>query len=122
MQEAPVREPVDDVERRLERAEERQRGPEEADAANDPERSRVVLDAVDQRDDALDRRARESVLELLDEEVGRLGAVREAEERERQEDEGHEREEREVRDHRREVGTPVFEELVYELAPADAHR
>src|SRR5262249_23952212 len=30
-------------------------------------------------------------------------------------------EEREVRDHRREVGAAIFEELVYELAPADPH-
>src|SRR5690349_20770898 len=45
----------------------------------------------------------------------------EAEEREREEDEGDERQEREVRDHRRKVGAAIGEELVYELAPTDAH-
>ena len=52
------------------------------------------------------------VLQLLDEEVGRLGAMSEAEEREREEDEGHEREQREVGDHRREMRAAVGEELV----------
>ena len=50
-----------------------------------------------------------------------LGAVCEAEEREREEDERHEREEREVGHHRREMGAAIFEELVHELAAANRH-
>ena len=69
VQEAAVRQAVDDVERRLERAEERQRRPEQADAADDPERRGVVLDAADERDDAVERRAGERALQLADEEV-----------------------------------------------------
>ena len=121
VQEAPVRQPVDDVERRLEGAEERQRRPEQEDAADDPERRSVVLHAADELDDAVVRGSREVVGQLLDEEGRRLGAVCEAEEREREEDEGHERQEREVRDHRREVGAAVGEELVHELAATDRH-
>src|SRR4029077_14201651 len=93
----------------------------QTDPADDPERRGVVLYPVDELDDLLDRRAGEHMLQLLDEEGVRLRAVREAEERERQEDEGYERQKREVRDHRGEVGAAILEELVHELAPTDAH-
>ena len=61
------------------------------------------------------------MLQLADEEVAGVGAMREAEQREREEDERHEREQREVGDHRREVGAAIGEELPDELAAADAH-
>ena len=61
------------------------------------------------------------MLQLLDEEVLRVGLVSEAEEREREEDERHEREEREVRDHRREMRAAIGEELVREVPASNRH-
>ena len=120
-QKAPVREAVNDVECRLQRAEERERRPEEPDASDDPERRGVVLHAPHELDDAVERCPRKGVLQFLDEEVRRLGAMGEAEEREREKDERHEREKREVRDHRCEVRATVGEELVRELASSNGH-
>src|SRR5262245_65732230 len=71
----------------------------------------MATDLVDAADDARDRRAREDLLQLLDE-VARLGlATREAEQAECEKGERNEGEQREVGDHRRQVRPPVGEEL-----------
>src|SRR5204862_295851 len=64
VQEGAVGPPVHDVERRLERAEERERRPEQPDAADDPERGRVVLHLVHERQNARERAAGERAAEL----------------------------------------------------------
>src|SRR5215472_4345379 len=76
---------------------------------------------MDELDDLLERGSREGVLQLLDEEVRRVGLMGKAEEREREKDQRDEREEREVGDHRGEVGAAIGEELVDELTPTDPH-
>ena len=69
----------------------------------------------------VDRRAGKRVLDLLDEEVGLVGASGEAEQREREERQRHEREQREVGDHRGEVRAAVGEELPPQVALAHPH-
>src|SRR4029453_3673601 len=109
--ERAVGDPVDDVERRLEHAEEAKRAPEERDAADDPDRRRLILNRTDDVDQAIDRARRKRAAELLDE-VARLRLLAcERGQRQREEEEGHEGEEGEVGDHRREVRSTVSEEL-----------
>ena len=120
-EEAAVRPAVDDVERRLEHAEQRQRGPDQHERADDPERGRVVLERLHDLDQRRHRALGERVAELGHEVARLVRAAREAEQRERQEEERHEREEREVGDHRREVRAAVGEELRDELPFAQSH-
>ena len=101
-QERAVRPVVDDVERALEHAEERERPPEEERAADHAERGRVVLDLL--------HRARIESSEVLGNvrwssrtKNDPLGLVGRPEQREREQEQRHEGEQREVRDHRREV-------------------
>ena len=109
--EGAVREPVDDVERGLENAEEAERAPEERDPADDPDRRGLVLNRADDAEEAVDRARGEGAPQLLDE-VARLRLLPgERGQREREEEEGDEREEREVGDHRREMRSTVCEEL-----------
>ena len=111
-QERAVRPPVEDVERGLERREERDGAPEERDGADDRERRRVLLHRVDDLHDRLDRPVGEDVLEVRDERARRVGLVEEAEDGEREEDQRHEGREREVGHHRGEVSPPLGEEAV----------
>ena len=111
VQEAAVRPAVDDVEGALEHAEERQRRPEQEGAADDPERRGVRLDGAHGAEDRVERRVRERLRQLADEERALVGLVHEAEEREREEEQRHEREQREVGDHRGQVGAAVGEVL-----------
>ena len=121
MQEGPVRPAVDDVERRLEHAEQRQRRPEERGTADDPERRRVVLHSVDEADDLVDRGSGKGLLDLLHDEGRFVGSAGETEERERQKSQRDERQQREIRDHRRQVSPPVGEELARQVPPAHSH-
>jgi hypothetical protein len=121
VQERAIRSSVDDVEGGLERAEKRQRRPEERHAADDAEGRSVVLHPVDEREDALERRRRERAAELPDQEVGGVGAMHEPEQRQREKREGHEGKEREVGDHRGEVGAAVGKELGDESSLPGAH-
>ena len=119
----PVRPPVDDVERALEHAEERERRPEQERAADDPERGRVLLDRRDDRAriESIDVR-RERPLQLPDEELdSSAGLVHEPEQREREEEQRHEREQREVGDHRGQVRAAVGEELRERLRQRATH-
>ena len=78
-QEGAVRPAVDDVERALEHAEERQRRPEQERAADDPERGRVRADRAHGVQDRVERRARERPLQLAHEERALVGLVDRAE-------------------------------------------
>ncbi len=121
-QEGAVRPLVDDVERGLEHAEERERRPDEKRRADEAELARVVLDRPDEPHDVLDRRLRERLLDLADEEA-RLGRLsRERQEGEREERERHEGKQGEVGDHRREMRAPVGEELLDEPSFSPSHR
>ena len=90
MQERAVRPPVDDVERGLQDAEERQRRPQQCRAADDPERRGVVLHGMHEPDDLVDRRAWERALDFLDQEARLVRAPREPQERQREKGQRHE--------------------------------
>src|SRR6185503_16886028 len=98
-------------ERGLEDAEESEGAPEERNAADDPDRRRLVLDRLDDGDEPVDRARGKGAPQLFDE-VARLRLLPgEGGEREREEQKGNEGEKREVGDHRREVRSTVCEEL-----------
>ncbi len=112
----PVRSAVDDVERRFEDTEERERRPREEHAPNQAQGGGVVLDVVDHADDLRDRSRGQDVLQLPDEVRGLVCPAEKAEESEREKDERHEREQREVGDHRGQVRPAVREKLAKRLA------
>src|ERR1041385_6089543 len=118
MEEGSIRPAVDDVERRLEHAEERQRRPEEGGTTDDSQRRRVVLNSMDEADDLIDRRSGKGLLDLPDEKGGFVRATGQPKQRERQEGERDEGQQGEVGDHRREVSSAVFEELPRQAPPA----
>src|SRR4051794_23450436 len=111
MEEAAVWTAVDDVERALEDAEERERRPEQKRAADDSECRRVRLDRAHRAQQRVDRRVGERLRELAYEERVLVCLMNEPEQGEREEEQRHEREKREVGDHRGQVGATVGEEL-----------
>ena len=110
-QKRSVRPPVDDIECRLEHAEEGERRPEQGDAADDPQRRCVPLHGLDRLHDCRDRGPRKDLLQLSHEVARLVGASRQPEQREREKGQRHEGKQREVGDHGREVGPAVPEEL-----------
>ena len=113
--------PVDDVERRLEHAEERERRPEQERRRRSRRAwSRSLVIASTTRTMSLIDCDGKELLELPDEVARLLGPPGEAEQREREEDQRDGGEQAEVGDHRGEVGAPVGEELRHGLRRAGA--
>ena len=76
---------------------------------------------MDEVDDLVDRRPRERLLDLPDEERGLVRAPGQAEEREGEEGQWDEGEKREVGDHRGQVRAAVGEELLHQVPSSDSH-
>ena len=123
VQERAVRPAVDDVERGLEHAEERERRSRARNAAPTiPSAAALSCTLRTSRTMSSIGVLGQGLLDLAHEEARLVRLPREREQREREEDQGHEREEREVRDHRGEVRAAVGEELLDEPPFAPAHR
>ena len=87
------------------------------DGADDPELGRVPLQAPDDLDEAVDRRAGEDLAELVDQRRPLVGSAEGADRGERDREQREQRQQGVVRDHRGEVRAAVREEIPDDRVP-----